>query len=538
MCLIDAWLRTELVPKLPVDTRLLVASRNPPTAAWTAGWQCLVASCPLPSLSADDARRMLLARDTPSEAMESIVQFAQGHPLTLELAHAALTEARNSDLESVDRSKVIAQLALRFLEDLTEPETREALEAASVVRRASRSWLESLLGREAAHRAIERLGELGFVERTREGLSVHPVVRQALEGELRAIDPTRHRQLRRSAWLQLRRALPTVGRAHLWEHAADCLYLVEKAQIREAFFPSGVSRFSVEPATAQDWPMIAAISRAHDSDKGVAALESFARCLPDGVHVVRDEHRRVTGFYIIARSDRIPAALVAGDPLMAGWAAHHAEAAPALFLRRMAMEPAFGVASEPYAACVLDLKRSYIENPSTPRLYVATSEATRHPDWDALGFRPQPTLFAEGFARGGGPHTTFTLDFGEGGIFAWIGRLVDAQYEQPPGLVAQSAAASAPKADPSWRLDEDRRCLVVKGLDTALTPLQYELLCHLLKNVGRVVGRDELIESVWRRPFVGSNVVDAAVRSLRKKLGEHADVIETIKGFGYRLVVK
>jgi DNA-binding response OmpR family regulator len=45
------------------------------------------------------------------------------------------------------------------------------------------------------------------------------------------------------------------------------------------------------------------------------------------------------------------------------------------------------------------------------------------------------------------------------------------------------------------------------------------------------------VQAVWGRAFVGSNVVDASVRSLRKKLGAHAGAIETVKGFGYRFRV-
>jgi DNA-binding response OmpR family regulator len=68
----------------------------------------------------------------------------------------------------------------------------------------------------------------------------------------------------------------------------------------------------------------------------------------------------------------------------------------------------------------------------------------------------------------------------------------------------------------------------------ALTPLQFRLLRHLSNYPARVMDRDELVQVVWGRAVVGSNVVDAAIRCLRKKLGAHASAIETIKGFGYR----
>jgi DNA-binding response OmpR family regulator len=60
------------------------------------------------------------------------------------------------------------------------------------------------------------------------------------------------------------------------------------------------------------------------------------------------------------------------------------------------------------------------------------------------------------------------------------------------------------------------------------------VLQHLSSHPDRVVGRDELLREVWRQQFGGSNVVDAVVRSLRKKLGPYAGAIATITGHGYR----
>ena len=111
---------------------------------------------------------------------------------------------------------------------------------------------------------------------------------------------------------------------------------------------------------------------------------------------------------------------------------------------------------------------------------------------------------------------------------------------QQPLASARTAAGQGQTRD-SPRLvagEAIRAHSTANGIETALTPLQYALLRHLTGAPDRVVSRDELVQSVWQRPFVGSNVVDAAVCSLRKKLGEHADAIETVKGFGYRFRVK
>jgi hypothetical protein len=540
--LIDSWLRADFVPRLPARVRLILSGRHPPTAGWsmTAGWQTLVQTCALQALDEAESRALLESRHPPAALVPGIVKFAQGHPLALELALAAAAEHPGFDFEAPGRSRVMARLAQLFLQDLANSGVRAALEATCVVRRASRSFLASLLGPDAATQAMERLGELGFVERTAEGLSLHPSVRQALEGELRAIDPIRHRELRRAAWQHLRQALPSVGRAHLWPHAADALFLLEQDHVREAFFPSGRELFVVERAHERDWPEIASICSAYDSADGVAVIDAFFRHARPAVHVARSECGEVVGFYVLSRSDQVPEQLIARDPLIARWLDHHPrDDAPALLLRRLLARPARAAQADAYAACVLDLKRTYIENPRTTRLYAATSDPNAHPEWGPLGFREQPGLSVPGLARDGGPHSTFCLEFGAGGIFGWIGRLVDAQYESPSESIPPLDGSTAP-AEPDLgrgsglHFDEDLRRLVIDGAAVPLTPLQFNLLRHLSNHPARVIERDELVQAVWGRAFVGSNVVDAAIRSLRKKLGPHASAIETVKGFGYR----
>jgi DNA-binding response OmpR family regulator len=82
----------------------------------------------------------------------------------------------------------------------------------------------------------------------------------------------------------------------------------------------------------------------------------------------------------------------------------------------------------------------------------------------------------------------------------------------------------------------DARALVLDGRKVGLTRLEFGVMRHLVENVGRVIARDELLREVWDQPFGGSNVVDAVMRTLRKKLGERARTVETVKGHGYRFL--
>lgn len=68
-----------------------------------------------------------------------------------------------------------------------------------------------------------------------------------------------------------------------------------------------------------------------------------------------------------------------------------------------------------------------------------------------------------------------------------------------------------------------------------LTAREFALLETFLRHPGQVLSREQLLSHVWGYDFdPGSNVVDVYVRYLRRKLGE--DVIETVRGMGYRLV--
>jgi DNA-binding response OmpR family regulator len=75
----------------------------------------------------------------------------------------------------------------------------------------------------------------------------------------------------------------------------------------------------------------------------------------------------------------------------------------------------------------------------------------------------------------------------------------------------------------------------VDGRKVALTQREFDLLEYLVHRAGRVVTRDELLESVWGFASPGeTRTVEVHVAQLRKKLG-HPDLIETVRGLGYKV---
>jgi DNA-binding response OmpR family regulator len=90
-----------------------------------------------------------------------------------------------------------------------------------------------------------------------------------------------------------------------------------------------------------------------------------------------------------------------------------------------------------------------------------------------------------------------------------------------------------------FTLDEARHEIRLRDQPLALTPLEYVLLAHLLRNHGITLSRDTLLENVWGYDYGGdTRTVDVHVRSLREKIETTPSAprrLITVRGVGYRL---
>ena len=85
------------------------------------------------------------------------------------------------------------------------------------------------------------------------------------------------------------------------------------------------------------------------------------------------------------------------------------------------------------------------------------------------------------------------------------------------------------------KLDLDGYKTYAEGESIDLTPREFEILRELLLHKGRILTRQNLLQTVWKYEFFGEErIIDSHIKNLRKKLGT-ADYIETIRGVGYRI---
>ena len=522
--LLDTWLRQVFIPALGHNVRVLLAGREPPSIAWTIAreWHGLFHSLMLAPLTHADSMQFLRQAGVSKEDSTYMDRFARGHPLALKLAASAALEHSGFNLKETGVQNAVQDLTRAYLADVKDADVRRALEAASVVRRITRPILKAML-RDVPPDLYERLRTMPLVESRPDGLMLHDAVRGTIAAALQAADPITFREYGRAAWRQLRGELRRAGPPDLWRYTADLIYLIENPVVREAFFPTESQQFSVEPAVQQDGKHIHRLAQRHEGNTALNALDFWWDNYPQAFHAVRDATNKVVGFYCMFDPSCVPETFFTKDPIVFNWWQHLRgrgvqNTEKVLFLRRWLSWDEGESPSPVQAACWLDIKRTYMElRPNLRRVYLTLRDLTPYaPVALKLGFSPLSEYNGE---MDGAPYHTAMLDFGPSSVDGWIS-----------GLVAAELGMEEEKL-----LDTEARELVLDGARVNLTKLEFDVLHYLSQNDGKAISRDRLLDDVWGLSYHGgSNVVDVVMRALRKKIGPQADMIETVRGVGYR----
>jgi hypothetical protein len=240
---------------------------------------------------------------------------------------------------------------------------------------------------------------------------------------------------------------------------------------------------------------------------------------------VREPEGKLAGFSCVLHPEWVTPELEEADPIVRNWM-EHLKVSPvpamqsALFTRDwLSRESGEGPCGE-QGAFLLDIKRTYmLLRPRLRRVYYTRREAAFQiyaPFLAELGFQPIPSADK---MLDGELYRTAMLDFGPSSVDGWLG-----------GLVAKELGGNGAEL-----LDVEARELVIEGQRVPLTPLEFSVMSYLHEHEDSAVGRESLLRDVWGHKYdVGSNVVDVVVRTLRRKLGQHAGMIQTVSGFGYR----
>ena len=219
----------------------------------------------------------------------------------------------------------------------------------------------------------------------------------------------------------------------------------------------------------------------------------------------------------------MPQRLLVRDPLCDPWRRHlRAQPVPRgqrILFARLALAHGTGVASSPcFAALLRDIERASLEaGPALRRIYSDARGDGLFEQLAPLGFGALPGC--PDVELGGVAYRPIVCDLGPESVAGWLS-----------GLAARDLPVEATV------LDEDARELVLDGRRVALTKLECDVLGYLREREHQPVAREALLRDVWGYEWTGgSNVVEVAVSGLRRKLGDRAAALETVRGVGYRL---
>jgi hypothetical protein len=487
---VDEWICRTLIPALPEHVRVVIAGRNAAGGHWRS-YGSLLSTIPLANLRPTDAVALLREQGVDALTASRVNSIARGHPLSLQLAAGALRDRPGLALDEIAAGTVGEELARVYLDGL-DAKTRRALDAASLLRRTTLTLLEAMLEDEDAADAFERLRALPFVELGADGLLVHDTVREATAALLRAADPHEYWRMRAVAWALLRTHLRTVPGRELSRYTADLLYLIDDRGVRGAFFAAARCEQHIIPARPEDLAAIQELA-GRDADLVRAWWESA----PESFRVTL-EAGEVAGFACLAEPADAGPRLLDRDELASRWRAHVRRDPLPKGQRTLFLRWIVGRCQGAMSALILDVTRTYMEmRPELRRVYGREE--------DLIGADGSCAM-AMGYLPLDGVAHTVCMDFGPASVDGWIA-----------GLGARERL----------ELSDDA--------PDGLTPLEAQVLSYLRAREGQAVDRAALLRDVWGYEWTGgSNVVEVVISSLRRKLGDDAGTIATVRGVGYR----
>jgi len=84
-------------------------------------------------------------------------------------------------------------------------------------------------------------------------------------------------------------------------------------------------------------------------------------------------------------------------------------------------------------------------------------------------------------------------------------------------------------------INREKYTVTLEGENLVLPKKEFEILAYLADNPGKVFSRENILNDIWGdNIYVVERTIDVHVRKIREKFGDHSELIETIKGVGYR----
>lgn len=330
------WFWRTFVPSLPADAQLVVAGRWPPAESWRTdpAFADRVVTLPIRNLAAGDAAELIRVRGVSDEqAVADLVRATYGHPLAIVITTDQLSSAviENPSVRPptghgvlLDHPDAAARLLGRFLEDGVTPLQREALHVCGHARRVDRALLREVLDLDdtVADTLLSWLRERPYAESHPDGLSLHDVVRDALDRDLRWRDrdafAAMHARIRT---VVVERMLASTEAADHGRRAADLLHLHRGNPAAQQLYTFADLGMVVARPLRLDPEEVRWVADAFGAEHRSAAAVYWMREQPAAWTVFEDAVGRLVGLFAMLRLDQAGPEAARHDPV-ADWILH------------------------------------------------------------------------------------------------------------------------------------------------------------------------------------------------------------------------
>jgi hypothetical protein len=426
---LDGHLRRHMLPRLPADALVVIASRHAPGTSWfSAGWDHVVVDLPLGPLGADAADALLAARGMSEPGRRAgVVAWAGGSPLALALAAGGRVAVPARREPGAATGEVEAQLT-RLLGAEPEDERRAVLAVAALARVTTPALLGTVLPDvDDPQRSFAWLSEHPGTEALGEGITVHELVGRIVRADLQARTPDLERDLRR----RLVDALYARGAVDgLLRLTLDLEHLVQDPAIRWGFAWDPTGQLRIDAPRLGDADAIAARS-GRAARVWLADARRWFDEAPDRVTVVRDEDDVIAGYGIAATPANAPG-FAAEDPVIGPRLRHAARkvVGGAAVVFRQAVDLTHGSgASVTSLLGLAGILGSGLANPASAYLPIVRGDRAAEAFSAACGARAIDELVVE---RAGVRVECHHLDYGPGGLLAFQHAEVYRELGLPP----------------------------------------------------------------------------------------------------------
>lgn len=317
---LDTWLREMLLPQLPAEALVVIASRQPLAPGWRtdAVWRDLTRVVALRNLRPEESQAYLTQRGLPPAQHAAVLGFTHGHPLALSLIADVAAQGSAITFRPDQAPDVVALLLERFVQDVPDSQHRLALHACASARVTTEPLLRAALDLPDVQSLFAWLRSLSFIEQGPLGLFPHDLVRELLDNDLRWRDPegyTLLHQRLRDAIVQ--RILERQGVEQV-RAVYDLVYLHRHNPILQPYFQwQSFGTLYAEPVRPDEHAAVLAWVAARAGTAETPLVAHWLQRQPEAWQIIRDAGGQIAGLFMYLALHLAGAEDRAGDPAVA-----------------------------------------------------------------------------------------------------------------------------------------------------------------------------------------------------------------------------